>query len=196
MKLSTSLPNTLLLFAGVLLGYEGCAPRNVGKASPSGGQSDTRKAHHTPEETLPDSLIEKVRNTDLKRFLRNLRNNPGAIDTKATSEDNPVAYTALQLAVSEKNIKVLEGLLKVGANPNVVLDPYRKHTALLEAATILPDVCLVAESFQLFGVHGNSLGLTSKSPLTCTRMAGAVVYTYRRCMDSIQCGRGSRVPSN
>jgi ankyrin repeat protein len=137
MKLSTSLPNTLLLFAGLLLGYEGCAPRNVGKASPSGGQSDTRKAHHTPEETLPDSLIEKVRNTDLKRFLRNLRNNPGAIDTKATSEDNPVAYTALQLAVSEKNIKVLEGLLKVGANPNVVLDPYRKHTALLEAATIL-----------------------------------------------------------
>ena len=45
----------------------------------------------------------------------------------------------------------------------------------IKAAALLPDVCLVAESFQFFGVHGNSLGLTSKSPLTCIRMAGAVV---------------------
>ena len=45
----------------------------------------------------------------------------------------------------------------------------------IEAAAVLPNECLVAEFSKGFWVHGNSLGLTSKSPLTCLRMAGAVV---------------------
>jgi ABC-type sulfate transport system permease subunit len=45
----------------------------------------------------------------------------------------------------------------------------------IEAAAILPNERLVAEFLEFVEVHGNSLGLTSKSPLTCTRMAGAVV---------------------
>lgn len=43
------------------------------------------------------------------------------------------------------------------------------------AATVLPLKGLVAQFLKFRGVHGNSLGLTSKSPLTRTRMAGAVV---------------------
>ena len=42
------------------------------------------------------------------------------------------------------------------------------------AAAILANECPVAEFSKGFWVHGNSLGLTSKSPLTCARMAGAV----------------------
>ncbi|WP_413889769.1 hypothetical protein [Candidatus Aalborgicola defluviihabitans] len=45
----------------------------------------------------------------------------------------------------------------------------------VEAAAILANERLVAEFSKFFWVHGNSLGLTSKSPLTCARMAGAVV---------------------
>ena len=45
----------------------------------------------------------------------------------------------------------------------------------IEAAATLANERLVAEFSKCFWVHGNSLGLTSKSPLTCTRMAGAVV---------------------
>ncbi len=45
----------------------------------------------------------------------------------------------------------------------------------IDAAAILPNERLVAEFSKCFWVHGNSLGLTSKSPLTCLRMAGAVV---------------------
>ena len=44
----------------------------------------------------------------------------------------------------------------------------------IEAATVLPNECAVAEFLEFVEVHGNSLGLTSKSPLTCARMAGAV----------------------
>lgn len=53
----------------------------------------------------------------------------------------------------------------------------------IAASAALTNECLVAEFSDFVGVHGNSLGLTSKSPLTCTRMAGAVVCTNRRCMD-------------
>jgi hypothetical protein len=45
----------------------------------------------------------------------------------------------------------------------------------VEAAAALPNECLMAKFLKFLGAHGNSLGLTSKSPLTCIRMAGAVV---------------------
>jgi hypothetical protein len=42
----------------------------------------------------------------------------------------------------------------------------------IEAAAVLPHECLVAEVLKVSLVHGNSLGLTSKSPLTCHTYGG------------------------
>lgn len=61
--------------------------------------------------------------------------------------------------------------------------------AVITAAT-LPNKCLVTEFLEMFEVHGNSLGLISKSPLTCTCMAGAVVQRIGGAWAYVQCGRG------
>lgn len=45
----------------------------------------------------------------------------------------------------------------------------------VEAAAALLNECLMAKFLKFLGVHGNSLDVTSKSPLTYIRMAGAVV---------------------
>ena len=66
----------------------------------------------------------------------------------------------------------------------------------VKTAAILPNKCLVAEFLEMFEVHGNSLGLTSKSPLTFIRMAGAVVQRIGGAWAYAQCGRVSQVPSN
>ena len=60
----------------------------------------------------------------------------------------------------------------------------------VKTAAILPNKCLVAEFLKMFIVHGNSLGLTSKFPLTFTRMAGAVVQRIGGAWAYVQCGRG------
>ena len=63
------------------------------------------------------------------------------------------------------------------------------------AAAALSNERLMAEFLKSFEIHGNSLGLSSKSPLTFIRMAGAVVKRIGGAWAYVQCGRGSRVPS-
>jgi hypothetical protein len=72
--------------------------------------------------------------------------------------------------------------------------PHGKRT--VKASVALLNDCLVAMFLKVLEVHGNSLDLTSKSPLTRIGITSSVATGNRRCMVNYQCGRGRESRAN
>jgi hypothetical protein len=85
--------------------------------------TDDAKADSTAvEDPLPDDLIDGVRCTVLKEFLSKLKRGllkiDDPIDVKGFWPNATQDYTGLQIAAKLRELEVLKGLLKAGADPN------------------------------------------------------------------------------
>ena len=124
---------TLLLLVAVLLGYTSCISPNRETSTSSGAKTNTddvvvehtddAKADSTAvEDPLPDDLIDGVRCTVLKEFLSKLKRGllkiDDPIDVKGFWPNATQDYTGLQIAARLRELEVLKGLLKAGADPN------------------------------------------------------------------------------